>query len=795
MEVTIFKSMTSHVPQYFEVHEVLKRIKNGSNKKLINDIRTERNHEKRDALKKKLIWICFSGKFNKRLNSELISHSGLICLDFDSFPNEQTLKTWKSKIKKNEYTFSVFVSPSGNGLKALVKIPRCESNDEHNRRFESIAQYWSSCKYFDRNVKGVSRVCFESYDEDIYINDEASVYEGIQEPEEIRTSSRIPVQVDTNYFTIFQKLLTWFESKYNLKKGSRNENIFYLASACRDFNIPESAALVMVTNYAIKNAEDYQSISGDIPQIFKSVYSRPSQNKQMSLIPTADFASAEDDSIILDLSMNYDDADLKDLENEIKENDFMDVPNEVQFWKWGTTSYKIDFLALKEFLQDQGFYRYELNEKDFLFVRVIENTIQERDVRHIKDFLLKCLNKWGKSEIYNMIAENTKFKKEYLNYLDPIEIKWNKDTKDYAWIYFENTAVKVSKHSIELVDYIDLEGFIWKSQKLKRNFSIDEYDRYSKCDFAKFVRNICNKDDKRTLSFKTGIGYLLHGHKNKSTVKAVIFNDEVISEDAMGGTGKGLTMQIIGHMKNVVIIPGADFNTGKEFAWQRINFDTDIVLIDDVEKNFKYKKLFTFLTDGWPVRKLYQDEVFLAPEDSPKIAINTNYILKGDTDSYARRKFELELYPHYSKRYQPIDDFKREFITEWTAEEQNLCDNYLLHCIQKFFKNGLVEPDYVNLEYKKLIINTTDDFVPFAESYLLNDTKYSKRDLFNFYKEEHNLRYNDFPTQRIFTKWMEVWGTYNGWSFNSRFGAGGISFIYGNGEKDFVMPGSNGLIF
>ena len=67
-----------------------------------------------------------------------------------------------------------------------------------------------------------------------------------------------------------------------------------------------------------------------------------------------------------------------------------------------------------------------------------------------------------------MIAENTKFKKEYLNYLDPIEIKWNKDTKECAWIYFENTAVKISKNKIELVNYIDLEGFIWKSQKLKK---------------------------------------------------------------------------------------------------------------------------------------------------------------------------------------------------------------------------------------------------------------------------------------------------------------------------------------
>ncbi len=792
MKVTIFKSMTSHIPQYFDVYDVFKRIKSGINKKLIDEIRSEENHEKRNLLKKKLIWICFSGKFKKRLNSELIEHSGLICLDFDSFPNKQTLGTWRSKIKKDKFTFAIFTSPSGNGLKVIVKIPKCKTNDEHNLRFDAISKYWKNCKYFDKNVKGVSRVCFESYDKNIYINKESAVYAGISRKEEKPqdNSRNIAKEIDVDSFSIFQKLLTWFESKYNLKKGSRNENLFYLISACRDFNIPIGSAIVMVSNYASKEAEDYSSIKKEIPSIFKSVYSRPSQNKKMVILPKVDEASIEDDSIIIDSSFT-----LKDLEGEIENKELEEIPDKVIFWKWGTTSYKIDFLALKQFLQDQGFYRYELSEKDFLFIRIIENTIQERDIRHIKDFLLKCLQKWDKPEIYNMIAENTKFRKEYLNYLDPIKIEWNKDTKNYAWIYFENTAVKVSKNKIELVDYINLDGFIWKSQKLKRNFYPKDKKLFINCDFSKFVNNICNSDKNRIKSYMTGIGYLLHGFKNKSTVKAVIFNDEIISEDAMGGTGKGLTMQIIGHMKNVIIIPGADFNTGKEFAWQRINFDTDIVLIDDVEKNFKYKKLFTFLTDGWPVRKLYQDEVFLPPEDSPKIAINTNYILKGDTDSYARRKFELELFPHYNKDYQPIDDFKREFIAEWPKEEQNLCDNYLLFCIQEFLKYGLKKPPYVNLEYKKLVLNTSEDFVAFAKSFLINNTKYSKKDLFIYYKNENNLKYSDFPTQRIFTKWMEVWGNYNKWKFNSRTGSGGMYFIYGTGEDDFNVPGESGLMF
>lgn len=785
-QVTVFKSINSHVPQYYNVTEVLDRIKRGVNKNLIDQIRNESNKEKRNSLKKNLLWICFSGKFKTRHNDDLLKHSGLICLDFDNFTNTQTLFTWKGKLKSDIHTYAVFVSPSGNGLKVLVRVPECKNNDEHNLRFDAISEYWKHCIYFDKNVKGVSRVCYESYDNNLFINEYSEVFTGIAEPKsefknEITESTLLDNTPDT-----FKKLLVWFESKYNLSKGNRNVNLLYLFSACRDYGISENDALIYISNYASVYAEDFNSINGELNRIAKSAYSKPSANKKMVKLEVESIAIEQDESIETD-NFAFED------ELEYEENNSFEIPDKVEFWKWNNSGFKIDFLELKKFLQDHGFYRYELNEKDFIFIRVKENTIQEVDVRHIKDFLLRCLETWDKPDIYNMIAENTKFKKEYLNYLDPFEVNWNKDTKDTGWIYFNNVAVKVTKDKIEQVKYIDLDGFIWKTKKLNRNFSLlEKYDCVG-CDFARFVENICKKDENRIKSFQSGIGYLLHSFKSKSTVKAVIFNDEILSDDAMGGTGKGLTMQIIGTQKNVVIIPGADFNTGKDFAWQRINFDTDIVLIDDIEKSFKYKKLFTFLTDGWPIRKLYQDELFMAPEDSPKIAINTNYTLKGDTDSYARRKFELELYPHYSKSYQPIDDFKREFISEWPDDEKNKCDNYLLYCLKDFLNNGLIEPEYVNLQAKKLIINTSEDFISFAEFKLHNNTKYNKKDLYLSFKNDHGIGLNEYPNQKVFTLWMEFWGKHNGWTCNSRAGGGGTCFTYGTGETEWNED--NGLIF
>mgnify|MGYP003112162545 FL=1 len=59
------------------------------------------------------------------------------------------------------------------------------------------------------------------------------------------------------------------------------------------------------------------------------------------------------------------------------------------------------------------------------------------------------------------------------------------------------------------------------------------------------------------------IGYLLHGWKNLSYCPATILNDEVISDNPEGGTGKGLFMNGISHMKKLVVIDGKSFNFEK----------------------------------------------------------------------------------------------------------------------------------------------------------------------------------------------------------------------------------------
>ena len=179
--VTIFQNIReTETPFFKDVTYILQRIKEGKNQELVKKIRAEKDKTKRNELKKNLPAICFSGKFNKRSDSSIVEHSGLICLDFDGYEKKKNLLEDKENFQNNKFVYSVFVSPSGNGLKVLVKIPPNPEN--HTKYFNSLKKEFNS-SYFDTTSKNVSRVCYESYDRLLHINNTSSIWDKIEEEE------------------------------------------------------------------------------------------------------------------------------------------------------------------------------------------------------------------------------------------------------------------------------------------------------------------------------------------------------------------------------------------------------------------------------------------------------------------------------------------------------------------------------------------------------------------------------------------------------------------------------------
>ena len=146
--------------------------------KIIELIRTETDKKKRDELKSKLSYVTFGGTFTRRGNKSLIESSGLACFDIDDLLN---LEEIKSQIIKSEFTHLLFVSPSGKGLKLIVKIPCVSCDEEYKQYWVSIANHFNFPSN-DESTKDISRACYLSIDKFPYFNQDSKVYTEILRP-------------------------------------------------------------------------------------------------------------------------------------------------------------------------------------------------------------------------------------------------------------------------------------------------------------------------------------------------------------------------------------------------------------------------------------------------------------------------------------------------------------------------------------------------------------------------------------------------------------------------------------
>lgn len=241
--ITAFKNIWAKEPNYITIEHALKRVKEGKSRVLVEEIRNTIDKEKAGELKKNLPCICFSGKFGAdRKDEQIITHSGFIVLDFD---NVYDLRDKQTEIISNNNVYACWVSPSGNGLKALVKIA---DGSKHREHFQALQEVFPE---IDKSGINPSRVCYESYDPDIYINENAEVFNKTKKTEKIVTYER----TDDDQ-KIFKNILTWLSNKNEaFVTGERNNFIFKLASACCRFGIHEITANAMINNEFISNSE------------------------------------------------------------------------------------------------------------------------------------------------------------------------------------------------------------------------------------------------------------------------------------------------------------------------------------------------------------------------------------------------------------------------------------------------------------------------------------------------------------------------------------------------------------
>jgi succinate dehydrogenase flavin-adding protein (antitoxin of CptAB toxin-antitoxin module) len=769
--VTIFQSIKdTSAPFYRNVGVILGRIKSGASKELVKKIRSEKRKPERNELKKKLPAVCFSGKFTKRADSYLVEHSGLICLDFDGYTKQKDLLEDKENLSKNKYVYSVFISPSGNGLKVLVKIPADAEN--HINYFNSLEKYFNS-QYFDKTSKNVSRVCYESYDPLLHINENSSIWDVIEEPEytevsKVKDSPTIPI---TDENKVIEILVKWWTKKYPMMEGQRNHNVYILAMAFNDFGINKSLASYVLNQYA---SEDFtiREIATTIESAYRHTGNFGTKyyedEEKINSIKAKLRRGVSKKEIRIQLQDSQLDTDtIEAVLNKVEEEN-----SKQTFWvKSDKGVIRIVHILFKQFLEDNGFYKFcPEGGKNYIFVKVTNNLIDHTSEKEIKDFILMHLLELDDIAVYNYFADNTRFfKEEFLSMLSTIDIFFIEDTKDASYLYYRNCAVQVTMDEVKSIDYLDLGGYVWKDHVIDRNFTM--CDVTTACNYRQFIRNICGDDDGRVESMESTIGFLLHAYKNLSFCPAVILNDEVISDNPEGGTGKGLFMNALSKMKKVVTIDGKSFTFERSFAYQLVSADTQILVFDDVKKYFDFERLFSVVTEGLTLEKKNKDAIKIPFSKSPKIAITTNYAIKGSGNSFARRKWELELHQYYTKSFTPLDEFGKLMFGDWNDDDWCEFDNYMIGCLRGYLHTGLVRSKFVNLKIRQLSAETSHDFIEWCglvqgqpkNNSLEPGQRLYKNDLYNDFVNE----YPDYgPKSKMtisrtkFYKWLISYGLF-----------------------------------
>ncbi|MBS3945355.1 MAG: bifunctional DNA primase/polymerase [Melioribacter sp.] len=439
----------------------------------------------------------------------------------------------------------------------------------------------------------------------------------------------------------------------------------------------------------------------------------------------------------------------------------------VKFWYIENDKTKISKQNFKRFLEENGFCKMQL-EHGYVLLKVSKNIVREVEIFNIKDFVIDYLKKMdddifkesSRLRVIDAVIKGAPqhFVQTFLEFLETREIEFLRDTKEKGFLFFSNCFVEIIANKLFVKRYEELEGFIWDRQIINKRLNLAKSESRldlgdpRQAEFEKFIRNICKDDGQRILSLQSAIGYLLHNFKDSTNAKAIIFLDEKLTDGAYGRSGKGLVAQAVGKLRKTIRLDGRNFNFSKNFSFQSITLDTAIIEFNDVAKKFNFDKLFSVITDDITVEKKNQNEIIIPFQQSPKIIISTNYTIDGTDDSTLDRQFVVEFSDHYNRTNRPIDEFGHRFFDEWNNEEWNSFYNYMIGCLQLYLSKGLIQYAHINLEKKKLINSTCEEFEEFF-SCIEQGKEYQKRELFENFKKEYE-EYSEIQPVR-FSRWLK----------------------------------------
>lgn len=246
--------------RYTHLDEIVNDIKTGAYyRAIIPYIKLfdkEGKTEETTKLKSKIPAFAISGKFSKygRKIEHLRVYHGYMILDIDGIKDEETYQKIFTKVKSILYTAVAFSSPSG-GMKIIV---RTNNNDvkKHTELYKKLVSYYEAMLdvEFDTSTCDVSRLCFYSYDEQIFYNQESEIFN-------FGEMNNVNAVVDrADIFALeMEEMIGFTENKQKYKIGNRNNFIKLFSLNCSNHGIKESDTLEFcLSQFVEEDFDEYE---------------------------------------------------------------------------------------------------------------------------------------------------------------------------------------------------------------------------------------------------------------------------------------------------------------------------------------------------------------------------------------------------------------------------------------------------------------------------------------------------------------------------------------------------------
>lgn len=367
-----------------------------------------------------------------------------------------------------------------------------------------------------------------------------------------------------------------------------------------------------------------------------------------------------------------------------------------------------------DFLIQEGFKRISQKGNDEITVIKSKNKtyIPFNHKTDTTSFLAKRINETKEiaDKLRNILIKDTKDIQEAFKLITPEPLELHRDTKTASYFPFKNGVAKVTADDVEMVSYESNEiGLFHEFEVTQKHIFKYDSKAGTNSDFRNFLFSailgkqinpdyqLTESENKKIKAFQSMIGYLLSTHKDDSNAFAIILSDEGANDETRRGRrGKGLLQKALEKMRICSIKPGPSFDPLYRHRYGDIDEKVQLIILNDVEKNFRYNSLYTDITENMWIEPKGRLGKSISFEEAPKFIISTNWIVqKYEEDSSTNARFkEYKFTDFWNSNNRPNLFYKHNFFNDWDISQWNDFFCFMIDCVSIFIKNGLSEVSY-----------------------------------------------------------------------------------------------------